>query len=80
MAAPLNQQVYFKELYAQLEALPENLVGEIINATLHTNPRPTGSHGRAASVLGMDIGTSYDRGKGGLGRWRIIDEPELHLH
>ena len=63
MAAPQKQQVDFKELYAQLEALPENLVGEIINGTLHTNHRPAGPQGRAASVLGMDIGKNFLQGQ-----------------
>lgn len=78
MAAPQEQATDFKELYQQLEALPENLVGEIINGTLHATPRPSGSQGRAASALGTDIGTPYDRGKGGPRGWWIIDEPELH--
>lgn len=69
----------FGQLYAELEALPENQVGEIINGTLHASPRPAGPHGRAASVLGMDIGTPFDRGNGGPGGWWIIFEPELHL-
>ena len=57
----------FEQLYKQLEALPENQVGEIINGTLHANPRPAGPHGRAASVLGMLIGTPFDFGSGGPG-------------
>lgn len=69
----------FQQLYRQIEALPENQVGEIINGTLHANPRPAGPHGRAASALGMDIGSPYDRGKGGPGGWWIIFEPELHF-
>ncbi|OED36817.1 hypothetical protein AB833_25755 [Chromatiales bacterium (ex Bugula neritina AB1)] len=69
----------FEQLYRELEALPENQVGEIINGTLHASPRPSGPHGRAASVMGMDIGTPYDRGRGGPGGWWIIFEPELHL-
>lgn len=79
MAAPQKHQADFQELYRQLEALPENQVGEIINGSLHANPRPAGPHGRAASAIGMDIGTPYDRGKGGPGGWWIIFEPELHI-
>jgi len=79
MVAPQKHRVDFIQLYRQLEALPENQVGEIINGALHATPRPSGPHGRAASALGMDIGSPYDRGKGGPGGWWIIDEPELHL-
>lgn len=66
-------------LYEQLNALPENLVGEIIYGQLHTQPRPAGPHAVAQSILEMDIGSAYQRGRGGPGDWWIIDEPELHF-
>lgn len=66
-------------LYELLLALPENRVGEIINGELHTQPRPAGPHASATSVLGMDIGSAYQRGRGGPGGWWIIDEPEIHF-
>ena len=66
-------------LYERLLALPENLVGEIINGELYTQPRPAGPHASASSVLGMDIGSAYHRGRGGPGGWWIIDEPEIHF-
>lgn len=79
VATPRKHHADFQQLYRQLEALPENQVGEISNGTLHANPRPAGPYGRAASALGMDIGSPYDRGKGGPGGWWIIFEPELHF-
>lgn len=79
MSVPQGKMMGFEQLYKQLEALPENQVGEIINGTLHANPRPAGPHGRAASVLGMLIGNPFDIGSGGPGGWWIIFEPELHL-
>lgn len=66
-------------LYQQLEALPETLVGEIFNGQLHTHPRPAGPHAVAASTLGMDVGSAYQRGRGGPGGWWIIFEPEIHF-
>ncbi|MGE0049281.1 MAG: Uma2 family endonuclease [Acidithiobacillus sp.] len=33
----------------------------------------------ASSVLGVDVGAAYGRGKDGPGGWWILDEPELHL-
>lgn len=66
-------------LYARLEALPENLVGEIINGSLHAQPRPAGPHALAASRLGADLEGPYGRGRGGPGGWWIIDEPEVHF-
>ncbi len=65
--------------YERLLALPENLIGEIIGGELYTQPRPAGPHASASSVLGMDIGSAYHRGRGGPGGWWIIDEPELHF-
>jgi Uma2 family endonuclease len=65
--------------YEDLLDLPENQVGEIIGGRLHAQPRPTPRHARVASGLGADLGTPFDRGRGGPGGWWILDEPELHL-
>lgn len=65
--------------YADIEALPPNMVGEIIRGVLYAHPRPATPHARAASTLGFDIGGPFDRGKGGPGGWIILDEPELHF-
>jgi Uma2 family endonuclease len=67
------------DTYSELLNLPENLVGEIIGGELHTQPRPAGPHASASSVLGMDIGSAFHRGRGGPGGWWIIDEPEIHF-
>ncbi len=55
------------------------MTGEIIAGQLHTQPRPTGPHAVAHSILQIDIGSVYQRGRGGPGGWWIIDEPELHF-
>ena len=73
------KQTEINDLYAQLEALPERLTGEIINGQLYTQPRPAGPHASAGSILQIEIGAPYDRGRGGPGGWRIIIEPELHF-
>jgi Uma2 family endonuclease len=65
--------------YADLEKVPENMIAELIDGNLYASPRPAGPHARFSSALGMDIGTPYDRGRGGPGGWWIVDEPELHL-
>ena len=65
--------------YADLEAVPEHLVAEIIDGTLETHPRPRLRHGLAASRLGGELYGPFDRGRGGPGGWTILDEPELHL-
>ena len=66
-------------LYEQLEALPEGLTGEILNGQLYTQPRPSGRHGLASSVLGAELLGPFQQGHGGPGGWWIIDEPELHF-
>ncbi|WP_224247793.1 Uma2 family endonuclease [Hyalangium gracile] len=65
--------------YEDLCALPENLVGEIIDGELYTSPRPASRHAKVSSVLGMDLGGPFQRGRGGPGGWWILDEPELHF-
>jgi len=65
--------------YADLLALPRNVVGELIGGELHTQPRPGGPHAAVASLLGMVLGNPFHRGSGGPGGWIILDEPELHL-
>ena len=65
--------------YADVLAAPPHMVAEILLGELHVNPRPARRHGRAASVLGMDLGSAFERGRGGPGGWFIFYEPELHL-
>lgn len=66
-----------EELYAELERLPEHLVGEIVQGELVVSPRPAPRHTLASSRLGASLIGSFDRG--GQGGWWILDEPELHL-
>jgi Uma2 family endonuclease len=65
--------------YADLEALPEHVVGELIAGELHVSPRPAGPHTVTASVLGFELGGPFHLGRGGPGGWVILSEPELHL-
>ncbi|MFZ0257553.1 MAG: hypothetical protein WAN46_18360 [Gammaproteobacteria bacterium] len=54
-------------LYDQLLALPETLIGEILNGQLHTEPRPSTSHAHASSVLEDEILGPFPRERGGPG-------------
>ena len=65
--------------YADIEALPANMVGQIVFGVLHSHPRPAPRHARASSRLGAELDGPFDRGRGGPGGWIILDEPELHL-
>jgi Uma2 family endonuclease len=65
--------------YAELEALPPNMVGEIVRGVLYAYPRPAPRHGIAANRLGHEITGPFDFGRGGPGGWIFIVEPELHF-
>ncbi|MFP2905070.1 Uma2 family endonuclease [Pyxidicoccus sp. 3LFB2] len=65
--------------YADLETLPDTVVGELIGGVLHASPRPAGAHGIAAFRLGAELIGPFDRGRNGPGGWVFIGEPELHL-
>ena len=65
--------------YDDILALPDNVVGEIVNGDLLVSPRPASPHTYTASVLGADIGSPFFRGRGGPGGWVILVEPELHF-
>jgi Uma2 family endonuclease len=65
--------------YADIEALPEHLVGEIIDGELIVSPRPRPAHARVEAGISADLVGPFDRGRGGPGGWWILPEPELHL-
>jgi Uma2 family endonuclease len=74
-ALPLRKTATYEDLFD----LPPNLVGEIVHGMLHTHPRPAPKHARSSSMLGVDLGSGFDKGNNGPGGWWILDEPELHL-
>jgi Uma2 family endonuclease len=65
--------------YADLLKVPDHLVAEILDGELYATPRPAPRHADASSGLGGALRGPFDRGRGGPGGWRILDEPELHL-
>jgi Uma2 family endonuclease len=65
--------------YEDILALPDHVVGEIVDGELHVSPRPASPHATASSALGEELGPPFKRGRGGPGGWVILDEPELHL-
>lgn len=65
--------------YADIEALPPNMVGQILYGVLHAYPRPAPRHGIAANQLGYEITGPFRHGRGGPGGWIFIVKPELHL-
>jgi Uma2 family endonuclease len=66
-------------LYETYQSVPAHRHAEIVNGTLYVVPRPAPLHANAASVLGVELGGPFQRGRGGPGGWWILDEPELQL-
>ena len=68
------------DIHSEFADLPSNMVGEIVNGTLHAQPRPARPHGRASFELGVELSGPFDRGRrGGHGGWKFLTEQELHL-
>jgi Uma2 family endonuclease len=65
--------------YERLMALPDNLVGEIVDGELYAQPRPAGPHALAEIGLSLELGGAFGKGRGGPGGWWILPEPELHF-
>jgi Uma2 family endonuclease len=75
MSAPAKKRA----TYADLEAVPEHQIAEILNGELVVQPRPAIPHSRVATVLSVVLGGPFDAGRGGPGGWFLLYEPELHL-
>ena len=74
IAAPPHRRATYQDV---LDA-PSNKLAEVIDGTLHMQPRPAMRHARASSGMSAKISPPFDYGDGGPGGWWIIDEPELH--
>lgn len=68
-----------KATYADLEAVPEHLVAEIIDGVVRAHPRPSLRHGLTATSLSDELMAPFQKGRGGPGGWVFSVEPELHL-
>ena len=64
---------------ADLDALPPNMKGELIDGVLYAMTRPRGRHQSVAGRIHADYEPSYDRGRGGPGGWWILPEPGIEL-
>lgn len=78
-AAGLARKLGRKATYADLQALPEGVKGEIIDGELYVQPRPRPAHARAETTIVSDIQGPYDLGRGGPGGWWILAEPGIEL-
>ncbi len=65
--------------YADLEAVPPQLVAEIVDGELYTQARPAPKHAFAHSHLLAWSNFRFGSGDGGPGGWWIFIEPEIHF-
>jgi Uma2 family endonuclease len=77
MAQPVEDPRH--ALYESYRRVPSHQHAEIVRGTLYVMPRPAPRHANASSVLGVELGGPFQRGRGGPGGWWILDEPEIHL-
>ena len=64
---------------ADLDALPPNIKGEIIEGVLYTMTRPRAQHQNTGLGIGADLRGPFQRGRGGPGGWWILPEPDIEL-
>jgi Uma2 family endonuclease len=62
-----------------LDALPEDVIGQIVDGELIVHPRPDPPHVVTASELGAMLIVPFRRSIGGPGGWIILDEPKIRF-
>ncbi len=60
-----------------LEALPDDVTGHIVDGDVVVMPRPDAAHAGASSVLGAMLTFPFHLGRGGPGEWVLVDEPKI---
>lgn len=63
------------DLLLEVQQLPENVTGEVIDGELFVMSRPSGSHQNALS----EVTTACRRGSGGPGGWLVLPEVEVRF-
>src|SRR5262245_2697217 len=79
MSSSLRKELGRPATKADLDALPENVKGEIIDGELYVQPRPRAVHSRIETAIGHGVWGPYDGGGGGPGGWWILVEPGIEL-
>lgn len=64
---------------ADIEALPEGVVGEIIDGTLYTHARPVPGHDFLQSELMGELRGPFQHGRGGPGGWWLAADPGIQV-
>lgn len=77
--ASLATDLHRPATYADLEALPAHIKGEIIDGALYTQPRPRMRPSRAGLALSRIVSGPYDFEARGPDAWWILIEPGIEL-
>jgi len=77
MHAPAPTPPVRPATWADLQALPPGVRGEVIDGVLYALPRPLDAHQRVMIALSGDLERPYRRGVGGPGGWVIRTEPGI---
>ncbi|WP_395806187.1 Uma2 family endonuclease [Archangium minus] len=64
---------------AAFQAVPPEMVAEILNGELHLSPHPARPTVNARTNLSALLVTAFTLAKEGPGGWVILNQPELHL-
>ena len=78
MSVAIDQRLH-RPTYADIEALPQGVNGEIIDGELVVSPRPAPAYARVCTNLVTVLNAPFGMGLGGPGGWQFFFEPELSL-
>jgi Uma2 family endonuclease len=62
---------------ADLDALPDDVIGEIIDGVLYTRNRPSFAHQHAATAIASAVFPRFTAGGDGPGGWWIVHDTQL---
>ena len=65
--------------YADLEAVPDHLVAEIVDGVLETHAHTLPRLGAALAALAGELGPPFSRGRGGPGGWIVMPRTEFRF-
>ena len=65
--------------YADLCAVPDRFIAEIVHGELYATPRQAPRDSHAALVLISLLGEAFHTGRHGPGGWILLIKPEVHL-
>lgn len=75
----MDQFTHRRATKADLEALPDNVKGELLDGVLYTQPRPRALHVNLELNVMDELRGPFQRRRGGPGGWWILMEPGIEV-